>query len=1357
MQYRSRTAPYRYSLSDIRGHVNPAMKMRKIFVGAFALLSVFIDVFVMAIIIKKGVIVFPIIALGIAALLNLAYFALNFFLNYDYRVSLIFNLGANLGSFLLFAVSYIVIASTHSIDVTTVVLADILPTAAAVAGTLIALRFLMCAAGIFAAYFVKGGKSGAAASVVAAIAVTVSLMVGVYGTLPTLFSDFGESYRQVVYRYDETNNYYTAVSVRNGVNTDTALVAAEVDGVPVGEISVDVLTASNVKKIKILSGQPLAVSGVLSGRITAEIEVPQGSIDEYRRNTSWKDYRAAVIPALAEGETAVLFETEEFGYIDTLTSRSGVLFDCEILPGIYGELTEIAENGTDVLRLSYQACGNASADKRIFVNGWKSKGSDGKLTDCYGKTLTGVNRVYAETSEVYKVNLNSNTVNEGFVPSEWTEETYVSYKNTYTAVQVAEQTAALFTANKSDRTGYSLTYCLTSTGERRLQSVTDFVGGGSGGEVSVYAVWRLNAPQINFFGGNDGSEDKNSFVYGEEVSVRCDASHILGSSVNYAYTLLSPDGASKTFDGVMQMGRKGVAESGVYSVTVTATVSEYGVTKSADAQAAFNLLVNPKTITLISVTASDRQYDGTTAVRLQGGELDGVLSGDDVKTENLAGRVADKNVGTNKRVTVSGALTGESAANYALAFPSLTVNISQRQITLTGISAVERAYDGTTAVRLSGGSLSDTAAGDDIYFTASGTVNDKNAGSGKSVTIECVLNGADRNNYAVGVPDNVTVNVTPKQISLTGMTAVNRTYDGTTAVRLNGGALSGIVSGDDVSFTANGATENKNVGSGKRVVIDFALHGADRANYSVTLPDITVAITALDITLENVTAVDRDYDGTTAVQLSGGNLSGTVSEDDIGFTASGTVAYKYVGRGVSVTVKCTLIGADRNNYRVTVPDNVSVDIAHKQIFLTDVTAVNKVYDGTTDVQIDSGDLSGVIDGDIVSFEASGTAEDKNVGNGKNVTVECSLGARDGANYSVTVPADVTVDITKKQLHLNGTTFADKVYDGTTTVAISGSRLVGTVSGDDVGFTASAFVNDKNAGIGKSVTIVCVLTGADKNNYTEADLPINVTVDITPAQISLTGITAVNRVYDGTTAVLLQGGALSGVIDGDEVGFTASGAVSDKNVGNGKKVTVTCTLSGADGRNYSVTVPADLMVNITPKQVTLTGITAVNREYDGTTAVQLDGGALSGVISGDEVGFTASGTVNDKNVGSGKKVTVICTLSGADSGNYIYAESAYVAQLTVDIAKKRVTINIDDKTSAEGENLVSLSASVEGARAGEEIAYNLTTDADKNAAGEYDITGHADENNAVNANYEITFSGSNGQSGKYTVTAAEEKR
>jgi len=116
--------------------------------------------------------------------------------------------------------------------------------------------------------------------------------------------------------------------------------------------------------------------------------------------------------------------------------------------------------------------------------------------------------------------------------------------------------------------------------------------------------------------------------------------------------------------------------------------------------------------------------------------------------------------------------------------------------------------------------------------------------------------------------------------------------------------------------------------------------------------------------------------------------------------------------------------------------------------------------------------------------------------------------------------------------------------------------------------------------------------------------VNGTLTINKKQLTVTGATAQNRTYDGTTAAAISGAALSGVIGGDTVTLQGGtvGSFASKNVGTGKVVTTSMSLGGAGAGNYSLAgQPAGLTANVT--QATLKISTSdVVKTYDGGTSV-----------------------------------------------------------------------------------------------------------------------------------------------------------
>ena len=395
------------------------------------------------------------------------------------------------------------------------------------------------------------------------------------------------------------------------------------------------------------------------------------------------------------------------------------------------------------------------------------------------------------------------------------------------------------------------------------------------------------------------------------------------------------------------------------------------------------------------------------------------------------------------------------------------------------------------------------------------------------------------------------------------------------------------------------------------------------------------------------------YDGSTTATLTAGNFgtSGAIDGDTVAFTSTGaTYDTRNVGTGKSVTASgLALTGASNGGVTVygyqlangSATGNIGI-VTPATLTVGTATVADKVYDATVTASVSSVALSGVISGDAIGSTASGTFADKNVGNGKAVTVGgIVLTGADAGNYVLgSTSTSGTASITPATLTVGAATIADKVYDATTAATVVNVALSGVISGDAIGSTASAAFADKNAGYGKTVTVGGIgLTGADAGNYVLSTTSASGTANIFRAPLTVGVATVADKVYDTTTTATVVGVALTGVIGGDAIGTSATGAFADKNVGNGKAVTVGgLALTGADAGNYvlaSTSTSGSASITPAPLAVTATG---VGRIYDATTGATV---LLSATPLGSDavsVGY-ASASFADKNAGTGKAISV----------------------------------------------------------------------------------------------------------------------
>ena len=803
-------------------------------------------------------------------------------------------------------------------------------------------------------------------------------------------------------------------------------------------------------------------------------------------------------------------------------------------------------------------------------------------------------------------------------------------------------------------------------------------------------------------------------------------------------------------------------------------------------------------VTITGVTANDKIYNRTTNATLdETGSIVGILLDDELNldTSGVTAFFANANVGAGIDVTATGfALSGADAGNYQLAVTSAmtTAAITPVMLTVDLIGAVMKQYDATVDASLTAGNYDVTGVlgPDDVVLNnpIAGTYNDKNVGTGKRVTVTgLALSGADAGNYELG-STSVSAEIgeiTRAPVTIDGLIIDDKDYDGNTSARLSGGGLDGVFSGDELNFDTSGATAlfvDKDAGTGKAVTVSgIVLGGGDAGNYALTQPTgLTADIRQAVLTVSGVTAENKEYDATTDATLGGTlQLVGIIGDDVVIIDRSAETAFfadKNAGTDKAVTVSgFTLSGGDAGNYALTQPMGVTADITRAMVTIAGTfTALDKIYDGTTLASIDTAGLTlmDVLSGDDVSLDtvgATGSFADKNVGTGKTVSLSVSgaLTGVDAGNYELASGAPTaTASITRATVTVDLVGSILKQYDATVDALLTAGNydVTGVFGPDDVTLNnpVAGTYSDKNAGTGKLVTVTgLALSGADAGNYQLAATNASAAIgEITRAPVTIDGLIIDDKDYDATTSASFSGGALDGVFSGDDLILEASGATAlfaNRNAGTGKAVTVSgFALSGGDAGNYDLTQPTGLTADIARATVTIAGaFTALDKIYDGTMLASIDAAGLTlmGVLSGDDADLDtvgATGSFTDKNVGTGKTVSLSVSgaLTGADAGNYALAPGAPTA--TADITPATLTVIVDDAEREQNDPNPPFTYSISGFVSGEDeslvsgVAANTSATA-ASPLGEYAITASG----GVADNYRFVY-----QDGTLTVTPVE---
>lgn len=747
---------------------------------------------------------------------------------------------------------------------------------------------------------------------------------------------------------------------------------------------------------------------------------------------------------------------------------------------------------------------------------------------------------------------------------------------------------------------------------------------------------------------------------------------------------------------------------------------------------------------ILGVSAQNKTYDTTAAATLNssGASLVGLVSTDTdagkvVLTKGTTGTFVNGDAGAGKSVTPSGfSISGSEAGNYALqALTGLTATINPYTLSISGVSAVNKVYDATTAIGLdtSNAALHGVFASDagNVALdtsSAGGSVRSANAISGQAVTVSGLgLSGSRAANYRVDQVAGLTADIAKRNVTASITGNPTKPYDGSNSVTLLASdyTLSGFVNGQSAtipqSSTANylGVNAGSNVGLASTLSVSDFVAGSNTnlANYSLptgatgTLGTITPFVVNLMGT--------RVYDATVHADASlftrGGTVAG-VNGETLTLTGSGNLVTKNVGAQRAFADFGTLAlggnnGSTASNYMLTGGIDW-VTITPATLTVINTTAADKVYDGTTVAQLSGAQLSGVIGSDTVSLDgattATGTFASKNVGT-RSVATAMQVTGSDAANYVVVQPTGISAAITPKGITATATA-QNKQYDGTTaaTTALASS---GVVTGDSVTFadTSSTF-DGKDVANGRTVTVSGITAGGgDAGNYTLGNTSATTTANITPRVLTLTG----SRVYDAGTSAAASTLVLGNLVSGESLVLGGSAALGSKNVGvyrNGAGFDnsgLTLADNAGLASNYTLAGGTD-RYTVTPAALTVSGTTAASKIYDGNRNAALTGSQLNGVLGSDDVSMTntALGTFDTKNVGTNKVVTTAIGLAGGDMGNYTLSQPGNVR---ADITAKAITVaangvnKVYDGTTASAATLYS-----SGIASGDSVIFSAGT-------------------------------------------------
>ena len=563
-----------------------------------------------------------------------------------------------------------------------------------------------------------------------------------------------------------------------------------------------------------------------------------------------------------------------------------------------------------------------------------------------------------------------------------------------------------------------------------------------------------------------------------------------------------------------------------------------------------------------SLSLSDIQFTGSGLVNLPSAGLTTVANGVAAQSLSITG----------------GTLSGPGTLTVSQNFQRTGGIIDN---TLSGVSITQASGDLTPGALSVGGPVSLTTLSGNLVVgdvvTASNTVTllssgDVNIGSGASIS-------------STAAGDAIVVAAGGNFINLAGSAALSASI---------GRWL--VYSTDPASDTRGGlAYDFKHYGQTYGSTA-YAGPGLGNGFLYTTAPTITPGLTG---------SLTKTYDGNTPATLTAANYitSGAIDGDLVVLNnpAVGTYNSKNVLEANSVSVDGLSIASATDSAGNEVYGyTLTTDVLSATGSITPLTLSGVAIADGSSIYGSALAPGGVSFSNIIGADAVLSSASVNTGalstSGNYVAGSYSQSAgteligADAGNYSFSGFSSATANYSINPLALTGAAIADgsSIYGSS---LAPGAVSFGNIIGADA-VLSSAAVNTSilsssgNAVVGSYSQSASGLGGADAGNYSFSGFSsATPNYSINPLALSVAGVVANNKVYDGNSQVSFTTNAatFTGLLAGDVVGLTGSGLFADPNVGLAKSVAVSAlALNGADAANYNLasgptTLTADISI------------------------------------------------------------------------------------------------------------------------------------------------------------------------------------
>ena len=494
-----------------------------------------------------------------------------------------------------------------------------------------------------------------------------------------------------------------------------------------------------------------------------------------------------------------------------------------------------------------------------------------------------------------------------------------------------------------------------------------------------------------------------------------------------------------------------------------------------------------------------------------------------------------------------------------------------------------------------------------------------------------VIGDANHNDTA---PASVAVSIGKKPLTITGVTAASKPYDGTTNAGITSVAFDNVTLNRGTDYTVTASFDDASVGNSKSITATVTLMEQAAKNYALEQSSFTTTgsitkVAAPDFTKETALTIINDCEKTYTVTLPAlptletpkeyGALTYEISEIklDGGYYTGGakvengklTLPIQKNDVETTGSVGTVTVVIKSTNYEdITLTVNISAE--NKRIPTVTAPTVNTLtYNGAEQALVTAGKTTGGTMlyrlGDSEWSEQIPTA--KNAG---EYTVWYKV--QGNAEYADVAEQSLTVTVAKKAVTV---TVLDKsAYTGSTAPDLSSPeadkdyKVEGLVGADTLSGTVT-LTYDQTPDMSKTGKTAINITGTLSNdNYAITYVPGTLTVSDRPSSGGGGGSSTPPVTVPVSSD---HGGAkLSATISGSTATVSVSGKEIDKVIADGAK-SVTVDLSGFS-KVDSVKLPASVIAKT--EEAENTGLTA--RLPDG--AVELDETALESIASGKTV-------------------------------------------------------------------------------------------------------------------------------------------